>query len=194
MAEWQNIVYSEYLPQILGPFGLQLLGEYHGYDPDINPTIANVFATAAYRFGHSQILPFFNRLDENYQPRPEGPLQLRHAFFAPFRLLEEGGIDPLLRGLVSSAAKKRAPHSGLNSNLTEALFEQVHTSRKPFPPLCVVLQTHPVIELCYHRHTTSVWTLQLSTSKEAGTMAFPPTSSGGSSAVSCVQLHTATFV
>ena len=125
IAEWQNIVYSEYLPTILGPSGLQRLGDYHGYDPDTNPAIANVFATAAFRFGHGQILPFFNRLNTSYQPGPQGPLQLRQAFFAPFRLLEEGGIDPLLRGLLATAGKRRTPHSGLNSNLTEALFEQV---------------------------------------------------------------------
>ncbi|CAI8057022.1 Peroxidasin, partial [Geodia barretti] len=123
IAEWQNIAYSEYLPTILGPSGL---GDYHGYDPNVNPTIANAFATAAYRFGHGQILPFFNRLNTSYQPEPYGPLQLRHAFFAPHRLLEEGGIDPLLRGFLATPGKKRAPHSGLNSNLTEALFEQAH--------------------------------------------------------------------
>lgn len=105
---------------------MEIMGDYHGYDPDVNPTIVNSFATAAYRFGHSQIQPVFQRLDETYQqPINEGHLLLRDAFFAPFRLLEEGGIDPLLRGLIASPSKKRSSISGLNSNLTEALFAQV---------------------------------------------------------------------
>jgi peroxidase len=126
VAEWQHIVFTEYLPKILGPSGMSILGDYHGYDPNVNPTIANAFATAAYRFGHSQIQPMFERLGAGYLPHASGPLLLRDAFFAPFRLLEEGGVDPLLRGLLASGAKKRSPSSGLNSNLTEALFAQVH--------------------------------------------------------------------
>ena len=39
----------------------------------------------------------------------EGNLPLHRAFFAPYRLVEEGGIDPLLRGLYGAAAKKRMP-------------------------------------------------------------------------------------
>ena len=124
-AEWQNIVYTEYLPKILGSSGMEILGGYQGYDPSVNPTIANVFATAAFRFGHSQIMPVFQRLGEDYEPLPVGPLFLRDAFFAPFRLLEEGGIDPLLRGLLASGVKRQSPDSVLNSNLTEALFAQV---------------------------------------------------------------------
>lgn len=61
-AEMQNIVYNEYLPALLGvdamkKFGILLdaSGPRTEYDPKINPSIANVFATAAYRFGHSMI-------------------------------------------------------------------------------------------------------------------------------------------
>lgn len=122
VAEWQHMVYYEYLPKILGP---SYLGDYAGYDPTVDATIANAFATAAFRFGHSQIMPLFPRLDFNYEPLPIGPLKLQDAFFAPFRIIEEGGIDPLLRGLVSSPVKMRLSSQGLNNNLTEALFVQV---------------------------------------------------------------------
>lgn len=123
VAEWQNIVYSEYLPKILGP---DFLGGYKGYNPNVDASIANSFATAAYRFGHSQIMPLFPRLDSNYEPLPIGPLKLENAFFSPFRITEGGGIDPLVRGLISSPVKMRLSHQGLNNNLTEALFAQVH--------------------------------------------------------------------
>ena len=122
IAEWQNIVYSEYLPKILGP---HYLVDYSGYNSKVDATIANGFAAAAYRFGHSQIMPLFPRLDNNYESLAIGPLRLQDAFFAPFRLLDEGGIDPLLRGLISSPVKLRESHRGLNNNLTEALFAQV---------------------------------------------------------------------
>ena len=135
VAEWQHIVYSEYLPIILGPVGMNMLGEYTGYNFSVNPSIANAFATAAYRFGHSQIMPLFERLDRDYKPLPIGPLRLQDAFFAPFRLLEEGGIDPILRGLVSTPVKQHSCTSVLNSNLTEALFAQVHKQQRTLIPL-----------------------------------------------------------
>ena len=68
-AELQNIVYSEFLPVVLGSeavakFNLKLPELESGetvYDPAVNPTVANEFATVAFRFGHSlipnQILP-----------------------------------------------------------------------------------------------------------------------------------------
>ncbi len=123
VAEWQHMVYSEYLPKILGQ---DYLGEYSGYDSNIDASIANGFATAAYRFGHSQIMPLFQRLDSEYNPLPTGPLKLQDAFFAPFRIVEEGGIEPLIRGLLASPVKMRVSHQGLNNNLTEALFKQVN--------------------------------------------------------------------
>ena len=122
IAEWQNVIYSEYLPKILGP---DYLGEYTGYRPTTDVTIANGFATAAFRFGHSQIMPLFPRLDSSYDSLPIGALRLQDAFFSPFRIVEEGGIDPLVRGLISSPVKQRLSSQVMNNNLTEALFVQV---------------------------------------------------------------------
>ncbi len=58
IAQMQNIVYNEYLPIILGPsfrgvgstsvFGTE-------YESNVDPSIENGFATAAFRFGHSMI-------------------------------------------------------------------------------------------------------------------------------------------
>ncbi|MCA9147333.1 MAG: hypothetical protein KDB05_31365, partial [Planctomycetales bacterium] len=49
IAELQSITYNEFLPSLLGR---NALSEYRGYDATVNPTIANEFSTAAYRFGH----------------------------------------------------------------------------------------------------------------------------------------------
>ncbi len=122
IAEWQHITFNEYLSKILGAD--HLAGKYQDYNPNIDATIANSFATAAFRFGHSQIMPLFERLDANYESLPMGPLKLQDAFFAPFKILE-GGIDPLIRGLIATPVKMRLSHEGLNNNLTEALFAQV---------------------------------------------------------------------
>lgn len=49
-AEMQHITYTHWLPHIIGDQGMEQLGPYKGYNPNLNPTISNVFATAAYRW------------------------------------------------------------------------------------------------------------------------------------------------
>ncbi|MPC16087.1 Peroxidasin [Portunus trituberculatus] len=125
-AEMQHITYTHWLPHIIGSRGMEMLGEYTGYNQDLEPTISNVFATAAYRFGHSLINPILHRLNATFQPIPEGHLPLHKAFFSPWRIVEEGGIDPLLRGLIATPAKLKTPGQFLNTELTEKLFRAVH--------------------------------------------------------------------
>ncbi|XP_021379773.1 peroxidasin homolog isoform X1 [Mizuhopecten yessoensis] len=118
----QHITYNHWLPNIIGPRGMDMLGPYKGYDPKVDPTITNEFATAAMRFGHALVQPVIFRLNASFYPISEGNLQLHKAFFSPYRLLEEGGIDPLLRGMFAVSAKKRMPSEMMNSELTEKLF------------------------------------------------------------------------
>lgn len=125
-GQMQHITYSHWLPSILGPEGMNMLGSYRGYNPMIEAGISNVFATAAFRFGHSLINPVLQRLEYNFSSIPEGPLPLHKAFFSPWRLVEEGGVDPLIRGLFAVPAKLKTPHQTLNSELTERLFEVAH--------------------------------------------------------------------
>jgi peroxidase len=125
-AEVQHITYTHWLPKILGPRGMEMLGEYKGYDSTIDATIVNGFATAAFRFGHTLVNPVMYRLNSTFQPIPEGNLPLHKAFFAPFRVIEEGGIDPILRGLFGRAGKKVNPGELLNTELTEKLFKLAH--------------------------------------------------------------------
>ena len=58
----QQVTYGEYLPVLLGKkirkdlgLDLQSRGYWRGYDPNVNPTVKNVIATAALRYGHSQV-------------------------------------------------------------------------------------------------------------------------------------------
>ncbi|XP_072426609.1 peroxidasin homolog isoform X2 [Chiloscyllium punctatum] len=125
-AQMQHITYHHWLPKILGDVGMKMLGPYNSYNPNMNGAIFNAFATAAFRFGHTLINPILHRLNSSFQPIPEGHLPLHKAFFSPFRLIQEGGIDPLLRGLFASAGKMRVPSEVLNLELTERLFSMAH--------------------------------------------------------------------
>ena len=103
-----------------------MMGPYNGYNPNINAGIFNAFATAAFRFGHTLINPILYRLDEDFHPIPQGHISLHRAFFSPFRIVNEGGIDPLLRGLFGVAGKMRVSTQLLNTELTERLFSMAH--------------------------------------------------------------------
>ncbi|KRT84503.1 peroxidase [Oryctes borbonicus] len=125
-AAMQHITYKLWLPFVLGEEGMTILGEYKEYDPLLEPSISNVFATAALRFGHTLINPVLHRLNSSFQPIPDGNLPLHKAFFSPWRIVEEGGIDPLLRGLFAVPAKLKKPDQNLNIELTEQLFKSAH--------------------------------------------------------------------
>ncbi|KAL1130925.1 hypothetical protein AAG570_012166 [Ranatra chinensis] len=125
-AEMQHITYEHWLPHIFGPKGMKMLGKYEGYSPNVNPSIANVFATAALRFGHSLINPVLKRLGPNFESIAEGDLPLGKAFFSPWRVVVEGGIDPLMRGMFMTPAKRKRPQENLNTQLTEHLFTSAH--------------------------------------------------------------------
>ncbi len=90
----QSITYNEYLPSL----GIEL-ETYTGYNPNIDPTISNEFATVAFRMGHSQIGSFMLRMNETRRPIAEGHLTLREGFFDVTPIVDEGGIGPILRGL-----------------------------------------------------------------------------------------------
>ena len=125
-AQMQHFTFKFWLPKVLGSRGMEIIGEYKGYRPKVDATIVNAFATAAFRFGHSLINPVIYRLNETFQPIVQGNLPLHKAFFAPFRIVEEGGIDPVIRGLFGVAAKKLRPGEFLNTELTEKLFQLAH--------------------------------------------------------------------
>ena len=118
----QKIVYVDYLPKVMGPENFeQFVGPYIGYNPDVDASIPNSFATAAYRYGHSLVRPQFDRLDENYRALPIGPLNLVEAFFNPDQFRTSMGTDPIMRGWVS--VNSRRMDEFLNSVLTTQLFQ-----------------------------------------------------------------------
>jgi peroxidase len=104
-AEIQAITYREFLPILLGKGAIS---GYQGYDPGVDPSIANFFSTASYRFGHSMLNATLLRLGPDLQPIAAGNLPLRDAFFAPQEILDHG-IDSLLRAWLTSWHRPSTP-------------------------------------------------------------------------------------
>ena len=100
-AEMQAITYREFLPRLLGR---NALPRYTGYRPEVNAGIANEFATAAYRVGHTMLSTELLRLNAHGNEIAAGNLDLASSFFNPSAVIEEG-VEPLLRGLASQSAQ-----------------------------------------------------------------------------------------
>ena len=92
-AEYQNIIYKEYLPVLIGP----VLGPYRGYNPNISVQVTQEFSTAAFRMGHSQVSDTQEGLDNS--GNTTFTESLAQAFFNTPEIDEANGIDPLLRSL-----------------------------------------------------------------------------------------------
>ena len=105
-AEVEIITYREFLPVVLGP---NTISPYAGYQSGVNPGVETMFSAAAYRFGHTMLSPQLLRLDAMGNPIPQGNTLLRDGFFVPMRIVNEGGIDPLLRGLSLQPAQELDP-------------------------------------------------------------------------------------
>lgn len=147
-------MFRDYLPHILGDNAVRTqIGPYSGYNPNVDPSISNVFATAAYRFAHLAIQPFLSRLDANYRENNRFPsVSLYRAFFTPWRIVFEGeryrektppfddcvlkhqpnlnlispgGVDSLLRGLIGRPAKLNTQDHMMVDALRERLFQFV---------------------------------------------------------------------
>ena len=102
IGELQAITFNEFLPAL---FGTGIVSQYTGYDSTVDPSIANEFSNAAYRFGHTMLSSELLRLDENGNVADEGHIALLNAFFNPSEL-EQNGVDSLLRGATVNVAQE----------------------------------------------------------------------------------------
>ncbi|XP_003466860.2 lactoperoxidase [Cavia porcellus] len=126
-AFMQIITFRDYLPIVLGDEMQKWIPPYQGYNESVDPRISNVF-TFAFRFGHLEVPSTIFRLDENYKPwGPEPELPLHTLFFNTWRMVKEGGIDPLLRGLLAKKAKFMDQNKMMTGELRNKLFQPTHT-------------------------------------------------------------------
>ncbi|NDA47310.1 MAG: peroxidase [Alphaproteobacteria bacterium] len=106
-AEIAHITYSEFLPHLLGP---NLLTKYKGYNPNVNPTISEEFAGAAFRFGHSIVSAELISFAENGSELASQ--DLKDAFFEPANVFAStgDGADGLLRHLAADRSNALDVH------------------------------------------------------------------------------------
>ncbi|XP_029817100.1 eosinophil peroxidase-like [Manacus vitellinus] len=121
----QIITYRDYLPLLLAEETSKWIPQYRGYDEEVDPRASNVFSLA-FRFGHTSVQPFVSRLDESFQPLGSySHVPLHLTFCATWRIIMEGGIDPLVRGMVVDHAKKMEQNQLMVEELQNHLFEQL---------------------------------------------------------------------
>ncbi len=90
----QAILFEEWLPTL----GVELPA-YSGYHSSVNPGIFNVFSAAAYRLGHTLLSSNLHRSNNLGGTIPKGDILLRDAFFNPMAIVNDGGVNPLLKGM-----------------------------------------------------------------------------------------------
>ena len=74
-----------------------------------NPNIANVFSTAAYRFGHTMLSSELLRLNDDGSVIDSGNIALQDAFFNP-GAISDNGIDSILLGASVQTAQAIDPY------------------------------------------------------------------------------------
>lgn len=129
IAEIQHITYNEWLPIILGMTYIDAFqmkpadsGFSKQYDDNVNPSITNVFATAAFRFGHSLVDSSLKLVESSRSGRAlTKSLPLHKHQLSPFAIYEENSIDGFVRGLTTQAVQSF--DSSFTEELTERLFQ-----------------------------------------------------------------------
>jgi peroxidase len=97
IAEYQSIIYNEWIPAVLGA---NALPAYTGYKSNVDAAISNEFATVAFRFGHSLVSQEIERNNNQGNDiadvSPNGAdIPLSEDFFDPNLLNVTGAVDPL---------------------------------------------------------------------------------------------------
>ena len=89
----QSITYNEFLPAL----GINL-GTRGRYSDRMQADISNLFATAAYRLGHTMVTDELLLLNDQCEDVDDGVVSLLEGFFNP-EVLREFNIAPILKGL-----------------------------------------------------------------------------------------------
>ena len=100
-AEVQLITYRDFIPILLGP---DALTPYAGYNAAVDPSVALVFSTAAFRVGHTLLPPTL--LTFNKAGVQTGEIALGSTLFQPNLIVNSGGIEPYLRGLAKQVPQE----------------------------------------------------------------------------------------
>jgi len=109
VAEYQHIIFKEWLPIIIGNTFMKSYGLFPreagfstDYSDSFDPRINNEFSGAAFRFGHSMVPSSFSSKSRS---RSETVLQMSEQFFKPATLKSKGFVDGLLRGMAEQGSQ-----------------------------------------------------------------------------------------
>jgi hypothetical protein len=91
IAEFQAIVYNQYLPDLLGS---NAIPAYKGYNANVNAGTATEFSTVLFRTFHSALDNGIDRDNNNGSSIPDGPVDLAFAFFNPTLINPVPTLDP----------------------------------------------------------------------------------------------------
>ncbi|KAM3960851.1 peroxidasin homolog cardinal [Aphomia sociella] len=125
-AQMQHITYSEFLPSVLGSDVMWALnmtlksgGHDNAYDPTVDPSIANHFAAAAFRFAHTLLPGLLHNVDPNNGS--VSYIQLHRMLFNPYALYNAKGSKYAVRSAINTPVHGVDPH--VTSELSNHLFE-----------------------------------------------------------------------
>ena len=116
----QVITYQEFLPAL----GITL-SPYTGYRSNIQPDIANTFATSSYRVGHTMVADDILLRDNNCADVAPGELDLKEVFWNP-HLVVQYQLDPFLKGF--AAHTQYETDTKINTVLRNFLFGNPNSS------------------------------------------------------------------
>ena len=126
IAQYQHIVYNEWLPALISfkvakLYGLMPLNQdyFYRYDRKLYPAVMNEFSTAAFRYGHTLVRDTFTKTDMNYKTFEK--TKLSDIVFSSFNAFKKGGLDSYARGCLVDRAMSF--NSNLNGGLNDHLFE-----------------------------------------------------------------------
>jgi len=124
-AQMQHITYNEFLSVIIGKkasedFGILSTpnGTNDTYDESVNPSMANEFAAAAFRFAHT-LLPGLMKVTKELNDTEES-IALHNMLFNPYSLYRPDGLDNAIRSAINSSLERSDPY--FTTELTEKLF------------------------------------------------------------------------
>lgn len=118
IAGYQNIVYNEFLPGLLGS---NMILPYAGYDDLVNAEVTLEFSTAMYRLGHSGVANDVLAVDSNDQ---QSVRTLADVFFAPQEFINTNdAVGSLLLGAKQTCHERMDPE--MQDSLRRLLFANV---------------------------------------------------------------------
>ncbi len=127
IAEFQNIVFGEFLPALLGEDLSNLYsllpkkhGFFPGYDEDVYPQIINEFAAAAFRYGHTLVTQTQHAASKSYQPSEAKPIWF-YLFNTDYY---KKAMDAIIRGNLLDWSY--APETQTNNYFGDWLFDGLY--------------------------------------------------------------------